>query len=57
MGLAVINLIWAAGIVTDGVKEKVAVEDGFTIKAACTDSVIIVQFTREVTEAELKICL
>jgi len=44
-------------MVTDGVKEKVAVDDGFTIKAACTDSVIIVQFTREVTEAELKICL
>ena len=57
MGLAAINRIWAAGMVTDGVKEKVAVEDGFTIKAACIDSVTIEQFTREVTEAELKICL
>jgi hypothetical protein len=44
-------------MVTDGVKEKLAVDDGFTIKPACTDSVITVQFVREEIEAELKICL
>lgn len=39
------------------VNSKEAVEEGLIIKLACIDSVITEQFTREETEAELKICL
>jgi len=55
--LDAINLMSSLFIVALGSNEKVAVELGFIIKAACIDSVITLQLTKEDKEAVLKISL